>query len=57
MSVLNNRHDFINNAIRIDILNKLICEAIEKNIDPNEEYVQDLTKFLEDHIKYLKTDS
>ena len=47
------RHDFINNALRIETLNKLICEKLEKNEQPLTEYVEDLKKFLTDHIQML----
>ena len=48
------RHDFINNSLRIENLNKLICEELEKNEQPLLEYVEDLKKFLADHIKMLE---
>lgn len=54
MKLTDVRHDFINNALRIEILNKMICEDLEKNKQPNDEFVKDLTKFLEDHLQFLK---
>ena len=47
------RHDFINNSLRIEILNKMIWEDLEKDSTPNPEYVKDLTKFLKEHLNYL----
>ena len=47
------RHDFINNSLRIETLNKMICEELEKDQQPLEEYVEDLKKFLADHIELL----
>jgi len=48
------RHKFINNALRLEIINKLIMECLEddKSIDP--EYIVDLKKSLEDHLIYIK---
>lgn len=54
MTLIDNRHDFINNSLRIEILNKLVCQELEKNQAPNQEHVEDLKKFLEDHLKYLE---
>jgi len=48
------RHDFINNSLRIETLNKLICEELEKNEQPLKEYVEDLKIFLADHITMLE---
>lgn len=47
------RHDFINNGLRIEVLNKLITEAIESDEDINKEYLDDLHQFLEDHIEMI----
>jgi hypothetical protein len=48
------KHDFINNGLRIEVVNRLISEALEKNdeIDPN--LVIDLDKFLLLQLKYTK---
>ena len=47
------KHDFSNNAIRIDVLNKLIIEQFESKEDIDREYLQDLKKFLTEHLQYL----
>ena len=47
------RHDFINNALRIEVINKMLIEALEKNESLNPDYIQDLEVFLEDHKNLL----
>jgi hypothetical protein len=49
----NIRHDFINNGLRIEVLNKLITEAIESNQKVNPEYLEDLHRFLQDHVELI----
>lgn len=44
-------HDFINNGLRLEVLNKLISESLEKKQDVDREYVSDLKKYLSDHIE------
>ena len=53
MSESKDRHDFINNALRLEILNKLICESLDKKEVPNKEHLQDLEAFLKDHLDLL----
>lgn len=54
MDLIQNRHEFINNSLRLEILNKMICEELEKNQAPNPEYLKDLEKFLKEHISFLE---
>jgi hypothetical protein len=48
------RHDFINNGLRIEVLNKLITEAVEAEELIDREYLKDLEQFLMDHLELLK---
>lgn len=48
------KHDFINNSIRLEVLNKLICECLENNENPEQEHTGDLKKFLEEHLILLE---
>lgn len=48
------KHDFINNTIRIEILQKLINESLNENKSINEQYKIDLAKFYTEQINYLK---
>lgn len=48
------KHDFINNGLRIEILNKLISEALEQKAEIQENYLNDLSQFLKKHIELLK---
>ncbi len=48
------KHDFINNGLRIEILNKLISEALEQKTEIQENYLNDLSQFLKKHIELLK---
>lgn len=47
-------HDFLNNSLRIEVLNRLIGEKLEQKESPDEEYKADLEKFLNLQIEYLK---
>lgn len=47
------RHDFLNNCLRIEVLNRLLSETIEKNLNPQKEHMEDLYSFLNDHVVYL----
>lgn len=49
------RHDFINNALRIEIVNKLLTEKLENKEDIEQEMIEDLKQFLQDHLKYLSS--
>lgn len=46
-------HDFTNNSIRIDVLNRLIIEKIEKSTRPDLDHIQDLNKFLKIHLELV----
>lgn len=48
------KHDFINNSIRIEILQKLINESLDENKSINEQYKIDLAKFYLEQVKYLE---
>ena len=54
MSDNKDRHDFINNALRLEILNKLICESLDKKEVPEKEHLQDLESFLKDHLELIQ---
>lgn len=40
------KHDFINNSLRLEVLSKLICEDLNKNSIPLNQYLEDFDKFL-----------
>ena len=48
------RHDFINNAIRLEVLNKLITEAIEGHSSMDADHLDDLESFLKNHLELTK---
>lgn len=48
------RHDFINNGLRIEVLNKLIIDSLEGNKGVPQELITDLTSFLEQQIMLSK---
>ena len=48
------RHELVNNMIRIDILNKLLIENIDKNQSINTEYQHDLLEALTEQIEIVK---
>lgn len=51
------KHDFINNSLRLEVLAKLISEQLHENEPVNEQYIQDLEKFLnlmQDHLIEIK---
>lgn len=48
------RHDFLNNCIRIEVLNKLLAESIDKKEVPEASLKEDLEKFLTLQLGYLK---
>lgn len=48
------QHDFINNGLRLDILNKLLTEQLEKNSALDLEYLNDLEIFLNVHLDLVK---
>lgn len=48
------RHDFINNSLRLEVLSKLICKDLEKETEPNNQYISDFDKFLHIEINLLK---
>lgn len=48
------KHDFINNSIRIEILQKLINESLDEKKPINEQYKLDLSKFYLEQVEYLR---
>ena len=48
------RHDFINNSLRLEVLTKMICRDLEANSIPNQQYIEDLDKFLNVELNLLK---
>lgn len=46
-------HDFLNNGMRIEILTKLISEAIEVDKQPEWKQIEDLADSLEKHSHLL----
>ena len=48
------KHDFINNGLRLELINKLISEAIDSKNTVEEEMVDDFIIFLNDHIEMMK---
>lgn len=48
------RHDFINNSLRLEVLTKMICKDLEANGIPNQQYIEDLDKFLNVELNLLK---
>ncbi|MCT4641382.1 MAG: hypothetical protein N4A33_03725 [Bacteriovoracaceae bacterium] len=48
------KHDFINNSLRIEILCKLIIESLRQDKELENEYIDDLENFLNNHISLLK---
>ncbi|MDP7319040.1 MAG: hypothetical protein QF441_00460 [Bacteriovoracaceae bacterium] len=47
-------HDFTNNALRIEILHKMLCEEIEKEQVFSQEYLKDLEDYLHKQLEYIK---
>ncbi len=48
------KHDFINNCIRIEILQKIINEDISQNKEIDSQYKKDLKRFYEEQINLVK---
>ena len=48
------KHDFINNGLRIEILNQIISESLSSSQKPDSNQISDLKIFLEEHLKLLK---
>ena len=48
------KHDFINNSLRIEIINTMVSEALQNNEPPKEEHLKDLGVFLKNHLEYLE---
>lgn len=48
-----NRHSFINNSLRIEVLLKLVSEKIEQNRNPEEEHIEDLIEAMQKHLDLL----
>jgi hypothetical protein len=49
----NTKHDFINNSLRLEVINKIICEAIHKGEVVEEELIKDLKESLNKHLESL----
>jgi hypothetical protein len=48
------RHDFINNSLRLEVLMKMISKDLQSNQMPNQQYIEDLDKFLNAELNMLK---
>lgn len=48
------KHDFINNCIRIEILQKMINEDLAEKKEINPQYKKDLESFYRDQIEFIK---
>lgn len=48
------KHDFINNSLRLEVLTKLICKDLDQNTKPNDQFIEDLEKFLNIELNLLK---
>ena len=47
------KHDFINNSLRLEVLSKLVCEDLNKDITPQKQHMDDLEDFLNVGINLL----
>jgi len=47
------KHDFINNSLRLEVLFKLVCEDLNKDIKPQKQHIKDLEDFLNVGINLL----
>jgi hypothetical protein len=47
------KHDFINNSLRLEVLSKLVCEDLNKDITPQKQHINDLEDFLNVGINLL----
>lgn len=47
------KHDFINNSLRLEVLFKLVCEDLNKDITPQKQHINDLEDFLNVGINLL----
>lgn len=48
------KHDFINNCLRIEILQRLILEALDAGNEISEEFKNDYIDFIKEQIDILK---
>ena len=48
------KHDFINNSLRLEVLTKLICEDLNKDKIPQQQYINDLEDFLNIEINLIQ---
>ena len=48
------RHDFINNGLRLEVLNKMLTEQIEQSQELNSDYINDLETFLKLHLELVE---
>ncbi len=49
------RHDFINNCLRIEILQKLMIEDLEAGRPVRQEHLEDYKEFLEEQIGHCSS--
>jgi predicted transcriptional regulator len=49
-----NRHDIVNNTLRLEVLGKVVIEAIEKENNINQNTINDYIQTLESQINLLK---
>ncbi len=49
-----NRHDFINNTLRLEILGKLVIESLEDKTEVDAQTLQDYLQFTKDQVTYLQ---
>lgn len=47
-------HDFTNNCLRLEVLAKLICEDLQKNIRPALEQLEDFETFTKLQLEYIE---
>lgn len=47
-------HDFINNCLRIEVINRSLCDSLEESKDLNQEFLSDLKVFLGEHLNYCE---
>lgn len=48
------RHDFTNNCLRLEVLAKLICEDLQKNLRPDPTQLKDFETFTKIQLEYIE---
>lgn len=48
------KHDFLNNSIRIEVIHRLISDQLDQKEVPHDSLREDLEKFLNLQLEYLK---